>query len=136
MLSRDYSPDVRALGDRIAALSAAQAARLNRYLAAAHGVEAVCSPMTLPPDPDVIVDDGVAQTATWAVVLEGVDPRQRIALIKFVREKLSLSLLEARNLVEGAPRVVRDHLIRSEAEALRAQLEAAGARVTLRTYEE
>jgi large subunit ribosomal protein L7/L12 len=136
MLSRDYSPDVRALGDRIAALSAAQAARLNEYLAAAHRVEAVCSPTALPPDPDVIVEDGVAQAPTWAVVLEGVDPRQRIALIKFVREKLSLSLIEARNLVEGAPRVVKDHLIQSDAEALRAQLEAAGARVTLRTNEE
>ena len=136
MLSRDYSPDVRALGDRLAALSAAQAARLNEYLAQAHGVEAVCSTATLPPDPDIIVDEGVAQLPNWAVVLEGVDPRQRIALIKFVREKLSLSLIEGRNLVEGAPRLVKDHLIQSDAEALRAQLEAAGARVTMRTNEE
>ncbi len=135
MSSRDYSPDVVRLGDRIAALSAAQAARLNQYLAAAHGVEAVASPNTLPPDPDVIVDDGVAHLLNWAVVLEGVDPRQRIALIKFVREKLSLSLIEARNLVEGAPRVVKDRLIQSEAEELRAELEAAGAKVTLRTGE-
>jgi large subunit ribosomal protein L7/L12 len=135
MLSRDYSPDVRALGDRIAVLTAAQAARLNQYLVTVHGIEAVRSTLVPPPDPDVIVRDDEAHAANWAVVLEGVDPRQRIALIKFVREKLSLSLIEARNLVEGAPRVVKDHLIRSDAEALRAELEAAGAKVTLRSAE-
>jgi large subunit ribosomal protein L7/L12 len=134
MPARTFPPDILELGDRIAALTADKAARLNRYLAQVHGIEAVCSTVVLPtPEPDVIVQDGIAQAAVWAVVLEGVDATKRIALMKFVREKLSLSLLQARNLVESAPQVVREHLTQTDAEALQAELIAAGARATVRS---
>ncbi len=137
MPARIISPDVLELGDCIAALSADKAARLNQYLAKVHGIEAVCSTTLLsPPNPDVLVKDGVAEAATWAVVLDGVDATKRIALMKLLRDKLSLSLLQARNLVEGAPQVVREHLTRGDADALRAELVAAGAKATVRSASE
>jgi large subunit ribosomal protein L7/L12 len=132
MLPRTYSPDILELGDRLAALSADRAAQLNRYLASVHGIEPLCSGLAPVPEPDVVVIDGVAEPTAWGVVLESVDPARRVAVIRLLREKLTVSLLQARNLMESAPQVVRDHLPRTEAEALRRELEAAGAKVSLR----
>jgi large subunit ribosomal protein L7/L12 len=132
MLPRTYSPDILELGDRLAALSADRAAQLNRYLAAVHGIEPLISGPAPPPDPDVVVINGIAEPTAWGVVMEGVDPARRVAVIKLLREKLMVSLVQARNLVDSAPQVVRDHLPRAEAEPWQRELEAAGAKASLR----
>ena len=57
---------------------------------------------------------------------------QKIAVIKVVKDLLALGLKEAKDLVEGAPIMVKESLKKDEAEAMKKALEAAGAKVTLK----
>ncbi|MBP9836728.1 MAG: 50S ribosomal protein L7/L12 [Candidatus Pacebacteria bacterium] len=57
---------------------------------------------------------------------------QKIAVIKVVKEVLSLGLKEAKDMVDSAPAVVKEGMKKEDAEALKAKLEEAGAKVTLK----
>lgn len=57
---------------------------------------------------------------------------QKIAVIKAVKEVLGLGLKEAKEMVDGAPAVVKEGVKKEDAEALKAKLEEAGAKVTLK----
>ena len=57
---------------------------------------------------------------------------QKIAVIKVVKEILGLGLKEAKDMVDGAPAVVKENMKKEDAEALKAKLEEAGAKVTLK----
>lgn len=57
---------------------------------------------------------------------------QKIAVIKAVKEALGLGLKEAKDMVDGAPAVVKEGMKKEDAEALKAKLEEAGAKVTLK----
>ena len=57
---------------------------------------------------------------------------QKIAVIKEVRAITGLGLKEAKDLVEGAPKPVKEHVAKDEAEKIKKQLEAAGAKVTIK----
>jgi large subunit ribosomal protein L7/L12 len=57
---------------------------------------------------------------------------QKIAVIKAVKEALALGLKEAKDLVDGAPSVLKEDMKKEEAEALKKAVEAAGGKVTLK----
>lgn len=57
---------------------------------------------------------------------------QKIAVIKAVKEVLNLGLKEAKDMVDGAPAIVKEGMKKEDAEALKAKLEEAGAKVTLK----
>lgn len=57
---------------------------------------------------------------------------QKIAVIKAVKEALNLGLKEAKDMVDAAPSVVKENMKKEDAEALKAKLEEAGAKVTLK----
>ncbi len=57
---------------------------------------------------------------------------QKIAVIKVVKEVLGLGLKEAKDMVDAAPSVVKENMKKEDAEALKAKLEEAGAKVTLK----
>ncbi len=57
---------------------------------------------------------------------------QKIAVIKVVKEVLNLGLKEAKDMVDGAPAVVKEGMKKEDADALKAKLEEAGAKVTLK----
>ncbi len=57
---------------------------------------------------------------------------QKIAVIKVVKEVLGLGLKEAKDMVDAAPAMVKEGMKKEDAEALKAKLEEAGAKVTLK----
>ena len=65
------------------------------------------------------------------VVLEGFGDN-KIAVIKVVREITGLGLKEAKEVVEGAPKAIKEGVAKDEAEKIKAQLEEAGAAVSLK----
>jgi large subunit ribosomal protein L7/L12 len=75
-------------------------------------------------------DAGEAQS-TFAVELTEAGA-QKIAVIKVVKEVLNLGLKEAKDLVDGAPAVVKEGLKKEDADELKKKLEEAGAKVTLK----
>ena len=133
MGTRIWSPEVKEMGDRIAALTAAGAVELGAYLENVHGVKAADLPLLVSavdtdPDPELVTPE----PAGYDVWVEGFEPARKIMLIRAVRELTGLGLKESKDRVEASPQVVRERLPRPEAETLRSQLEAAGARVSLR----
>jgi len=71
-----------------------------------------------------------AQSA-FTIELTGAG-EQKIAVIKVVKEVLALGLKEAKDLVDGAPAVLKEGVKKEEAEAIKAKIEAAGGKVTLK----
>ncbi|MBQ4493691.1 MAG: 50S ribosomal protein L7/L12 [Elusimicrobiaceae bacterium] len=66
------------------------------------------------------------------VVLTAVDAAKKIAVIKVVREVTGLGLKEAKDLVEGAPKAVKENVAKAEAEELKKKLTEAGATIELK----
>lgn len=126
-----WSPGVTDIGDRIASLTLAHAAELQRYLEVAHGIRAVASPVVppMPPTPKPVVEP--VTPTTFRVQLDSFEPARKISVIKAVRELTLLGLKEAKDLVEAAPRAVKDDVNREEAERIKLLLERAGARVSV-----
>lgn len=75
-------------------------------------------------------DEGGGQS-TFTVELTDAGA-QKIAVIKAVKEALGLGLKEAKDLVDAAPSAVKEGMKKEDAEALKAKLEEAGAKVTLK----
>ncbi len=75
--------------------------------------------------------EAAAEQTEFDVVLEGFGDN-KIAVIKVVREITSLGLKEAKDLVESAPKAVKEGASKEEAEEIKAKLEEAGAAVTLK----
>lgn len=73
---------------------------------------------------------GEEQTAFNVELTDG--GAQKIAVIKVVKEVLGLGLKEAKDIVDGAPSIVKEGMKKEDAEALKAKLEEAGAKVTLK----
>jgi large subunit ribosomal protein L7/L12 len=130
MSERLWSPEIVAIGDRIVGLSMIAAAELSRYLAQVHGVRPAGLSVERKPIVDVI-DPTPPVPRLVDVRLDRVDPARKVALMKLVRDLNTLTIKEAKDMVEGAPRVVRAGLSRQEAETLRDQLRSAGAEITL-----
>ena len=66
------------------------------------------------------------------VVLAGFDAAAKIKVIKAVREITGLGLAEAKGMVEGAPKTLKEAVAKDEAEELKKKLEEAGAKVELK----
>jgi len=64
--------------------------------------------------------------------LEGFEATRKLVVIKVVRELFGLGLKEAKDLVEGAPRAIKENLPTADAEVMKKKLEDAGARVSLK----
>lgn len=74
-----------------------------------------------------------AEEATdFQITLESAPADKKIAVIKVVREATGLGLKEAKDLVDGAPKVLKESAPKAEAEAIKKKLEEAGAKATLK----
>ena len=76
-------------------------------------------------------DAGADEPSTFTVELTEAGA-QKIAVIKVIKEVLGLGLKEAKDLVDAAPSPVKEGLKKEDAEALKAKLEEAGAKITLK----
>ena len=75
--------------------------------------------------------EAAAEQTKFDVVLANAGA-QKIAVIKVVKEITGLGLMEAKAIVEGAPKAVKEKVSKAEAEDLKAKLEAAGAAVEIK----
>ena len=127
---RTWSGEIKKLGDAIVALTVLQAKELGDYLEDVHGIKAAAAVGVA-----VAAPGGGAPAAvekdTFDVVLVSVGDK-KIPVIKVVREITSLGLKEAKDLVEGAPKAVREGVAKKEAEDLKKKLEEVGAKVELK----
>jgi len=130
---RTWSKDIKALGDKIVDLTVLQAKELGDYLEEVHGIKAAAAPVGVAMAAPGAAAGGEVEEEkdSFDVVLTGFGDK-KIPVIKAVREITSLGLKEAKELVESAPKAVREGVSKDEAAELQKKLEEAGASVELK----
>ena len=79
-----------------------------------------------------VADDTAEEKTEFDVMLDEVPADKKIAILKIVRSLTGLGLKEAKELVESAPKLVQEALGKEVAEDVKAQIEAAGGKVSLK----
>lgn len=130
---REYSDEIKALGDKMASLSSKSARSILEYLESEYGIEMPPDAPPVPDKGDTIIVDGIEEKTSFDVHLVSVaDPAKRIGVIKIVREVAGLGLAESKALVDSLPKLLKEIVPKAEAEALQKKLEEAGAKVELK----
>jgi large subunit ribosomal protein L7/L12 len=130
---REWSPGTKDLGDKIVELTLKQAKELSDYLEDVHGIKAAAGGgMMMPMAVASEAAEAKAEKTEFDVVLEGFEDSKKIAVIKEVRAATSLGLKEAKELVEKAPSKVKEGITKEDAEKLKAALETAGGKVSIK----
>ena len=130
----DFAADVMDLGDKIAALTIVKAVELKEYLKDKYKIEPAAggAVMMAPAGGGAAAVEKPAEKTEFTVVLAGFDAAKKINVIKVVREITGLGLKEAKDLVEGAPKAVKENIAKEEAEAIKKKLEDGGAKVSIK----
>ena len=123
--------DLAGLKDQLSKLSLMEASQLVKELEEAWGVKAASGGGMMAMPAGAAAPAAAAEQTEFAVELVGAGD-QKIQVIKVVRELTGLGLKEAKELVDGAPRVVKDGLTKADAEAMVKKLETEGAKVALK----
>jgi large subunit ribosomal protein L7/L12 len=132
---RAWAPNVKDLGDKIVALTVAQAVELSEYMEEVHKIKPAASAVAVAAVPGAGGAAGEAKPEVkteFTVQLDGFDAAKKINVIKVVREITGLGLKEAKDLVEGSPKPVKENVSKEEAEKFKKQLEDGGAKVSLK----
>ena len=124
-------PELLAIVEKLDGLTLMQASKVVKHLEAHWGVSAA-APVAVAAAPAAGAGAAAAaeEKTTFNVVLETAGEK-KIQVIKEVRAITGLGLKEAKDLVEGAPKPVKEGVSKEEAEALKTQLEAAGGKVKI-----
>ena len=123
--------DLNTLVDQLSALTVLEAAELSKMLEEKWGVSAAAAVAAPAAGGGGAAAPVVEEQTEFDVILTG-DGGKKINVIKEVRAITALGLTEAKALVEGAPKAVKEGVSKDEAAKLKAQLEAAGATVEVK----
>ena len=133
---RSWSPEIKDIGDKIVALTVGKAVELGDYLEQVHGIKAAAGGVAVMAAPGVgggaAAPEKPAEKTEFTVVLASFDTAKKINVIKVVREITGLGLKEAKDLVEAAPKPVKEGIPKDEAEKIKATLEKVGAKIELK----
>ena len=123
----EFSDDSKVLGDKIAGLTLLQARELADYLEEVHGIKAAAGGAVMVASGDGGGGGGEAavEQTEFDVILTGFGDA-KIPVIKVVRAASGLGLKEAKDLVEGAPKPLKEGISKEDAESLVKEIEEAG----------
>jgi large subunit ribosomal protein L7/L12 len=133
----EATADIKELGDKIAGLTLKQAVEVAAYLKEAYQIEAAAGGVAMVAGGGAAAAAGAAPAAaeektTFDVILKAVPADKKISAIKVVRAATGLGLKEAKDLVEAAPKTVKENLSKEDAAKLKKELEDQGATVELK----
>ena len=119
--------------DELKILTLLEASQLVKQIEETFGVDASSSAGmmiagTVPSAGEVIVEEKTA----FDIVLENVPADKKIPILKVVRSITGLGLKEAKDLVESAPKTLKEGIPKAESEEIKKQLEEVGAKVVLK----
>ena len=124
--------DINAIAEQIQGLTLLEASQLVKMLEEKLGVSAAAAAVAAAPAGGGAAAAAPAEEKTeFAVVLTGAGAN-KINVIKVVREVTSLGLKEAKDLVDGAPKTVKEGVNKDEAEAIKKKFVDAGATVEVK----
>ncbi len=130
--TKSFDAKISKLGDEIVQLTLKEAVDLQDYLKETYGIEpAAGGAVMMAAGPGGGEAAAVEEQTSFDVILTGAGDK-KIQVIKVVREVTGLGLAEAKALVDGAPKPVKEGLSKEEAEALKTKLTEAGGSVELK----
>lgn len=133
--TREFSAETKQLAEKIVGLTLKQAQELVDCLKEVHGIEPAGGGAIMMAGPAAAAGGGAAEPAeektSFDVILKAAGDK-KIQVIKVVRAATNLGLKEAKDLVEGAPKPVKEGITKEEAEKLKKELEEAGATVEIK----
>ena len=124
------SEKIIAIVDAVAELSVLELSELVKEVEERFGVSAAAAVAVAAPVGGEAA--AVEEKTEFDVVLESFDAAAKIKVIKVVRELTGLGLAEAKAAVEAAPKALKEGISKDDAEAAKAKLEEAGAKVTIK----
>ena len=124
------SEKIIAIVDAVAELSVLELSELVKEVEERFGVSAAAAVAVAAPATGEAA--AVEEKTEFDVVLESFDAAAKIKVIKVVRELTGLGLAEAKAAVEAAPKALKEGISKDDAEAAKAKLEEAGAKVTIK----
>ena len=122
--------DVKALAEELVNLTVKDVQELAKVLKEEYGIEPAAAAVAVA-GPAVAADAAPAEQTEFDVILTNAG-QAKLQVIKVVKEALGLGLKEAKDLVDGAPKAVKEKVSKAEAEQLKATLEEAGAEVEVK----
>ena len=121
----EFDSKTKELGDKIVGLTLLEAKRVVDYLKEVHGIEPAGGGAVMMMGGGAAPAEAVAEQTEFNVVLTGFG-ENKIAVIKVVRAMTGLGLKEAKDLVEGVPKSLKEGVSKEDAEKLKAEVVAAG----------
>ncbi|QDU71831.1 50S ribosomal protein L7/L12 [Mucisphaera calidilacus] len=132
--TKEFDAEIKEIGDKLASLTLKQAVDVADYLKEAYDIEPAGGGAVMMAAGPAGGDAGAAEAeeqTEFTVVLAGPGDK-KIQVIKAVREATGLGLKEAKELVDGAPKPVKENIPKEEADALAEKLKEAGAEVEVK----
>ena len=122
--------DLKAFAEQLVNLSVKEVNELAQILKEEYGIEPAAAAVAVAAAPGAAAEAAEEKSA-FDVVLKNAGA-SKLAVVKLVKELTGLGLKEAKDMVDGAPSVIKEGLAKADAEGLKKQLEEAGAGVELK----
>lgn len=123
--------DIKKLAEELVNLTVKEVNELATILKDEYGIEPAAAAVAVAAAPAAGGGDAAAEKSTYDVVLTS-GGQAKLQVVKVVKELTGLGLKEAKDLVDAAPKAVKEGVSKEEAESLKSQLEEAGAEVELK----
>jgi large subunit ribosomal protein L7/L12 len=124
--------DIKALGDQLVELTVKEVTELASYLKETYGIEPAAAAVVAGPASGAGGGAAAPEAKTNFDVVLKAPGANKLQIVKLVKELTGLGLKEAKDLVDGAPKTIKEGLPKDEAENLKKQLTEAGAEVELK----
>ncbi len=122
--------DLKAFAEQLVGLSVKEVNELAKILKEEHGIEpAAAAPVSAAAGPAAAAKPAEEKTA-FTVLLKAAGPN-KLNVVKVVKEITGLGLKEAKDLVDGAPKPIKENVAKADAEQVASKLKEAGAEVEL-----
>ena len=123
--------DLKEFADQLVNLTVKEVNELATILKEEYGIEPAAAAAVAVAGPAASAGGGTEEQTEFDVILKAAGG-SKLAVVKLVKELTGTGLKEAKGIVDGAPAPLKEGVAKDEAEALKAQLEAAGAEVELK----
>lgn len=123
--------DITKIAEELSSLTVMEAANLSKILEEKWGVSAAAATVAVAAAPAAGGAEAAAEKTEFDVMLASAGDK-KIEVIKVVRVITGLGLKEAKDLVDGAPAPVKQGVSKADADKMKAELEAAGAKVEVK----
>ncbi|MBN3034400.1 MAG: 50S ribosomal protein L7/L12 [Bacteroidales bacterium] len=124
--------DLKAFAEQLVNLTVKEVNELAQILKEEYGIEPAAAAVAVAAGPGAGIEAAAAEEKTSFDVILKAAGQSKLAVVKLVKELTSLGLKEAKELVDAAPKAIKEGVTKDEAEALKNQLVEAGAEVEIK----